>query len=98
NLEAARVTRDNNAVLFDRSAELTKGGVASKNDYDNAKANADSAKAKYEQAQAAVAQADAQSRVSAAGLTQAKAQAQQAEADLNRALLNLEYCNIYSPV
>src|SRR5438552_14250185 len=98
NLEAARVTRDNTAVLFERASELSKSGVASKNDYDNAKANADSAKAKYEQTQAAVAQADAQSRVSAAGLQQAKAQLQQAQADLNRQLLNLEYCNIYSPV
>src|SRR5204862_4411813 len=42
NLEAARVTRDNNGVLFDRSSELTKSGVVSKNDYDNAKANSDS--------------------------------------------------------
>src|SRR5438067_4685805 len=45
NLEAARVTRDNNAVLFERSSELNKSGVVSKNDYDNAKANSDSAKA-----------------------------------------------------
>ena len=87
NLEAARVTRDNTAVLFERASELSKSGVASKNDYDNAKANADSAKAKYEQTQAAVSQADAQSRVSAAGLQQAKAQLQQAQADLNRQLL-----------
>src|SRR5213080_667279 len=36
NLEAARVTRDNTATLFDRSSELMKSGVASKNDYDNA--------------------------------------------------------------
>ena len=98
NLEAARVTRDNTAVLFDRASELSKGGVVSKNDYDNAKANADSARAKYEQAQASVAQAEAQNRVAAAGLQQAKAQLQQAEADLNRTRLNLEYCNIYSPV
>src|SRR5258707_1142643 len=33
-----------------------------------------------------------------AGLQQAKAQLQQAQADLNRVRLNLEYCNIYSPV
>src|SRR5439155_14456139 len=54
NLEAARVARDNTAVLFERASELSKSGVVSKNDYDNAKANADSAVAKYEQAQAAV--------------------------------------------
>ncbi len=98
NLEAARVARDNTATLFERSLELNRSGVVSKNDYDNAKANADSARAKYEQAQAAVAQAEAQNRAAAAGLQQAKAQLQQSEADLNRAKLNLEYCNIYSPV
>jgi HlyD family secretion protein len=84
--------------VFERQSELTKSGVVSQNDYDTAKANADSAVAKYEQAQAAVSQAEAQSRSSAAGLQQAKAQLQQAEADLNRAKLNLEYCSIYSPV
>src|SRR5262249_47616798 len=98
NLEAAKVARDNTAILFQRASELAQSGVASRNDYDNAKANADSARAKYEQAQAAVAQAEAQNRSAAAGLQQAKAQLLQAEADLNRARLNLEYCNIYSPV
>lgn len=98
NLEVARVARDNTATLFQRASELTKDGVASRNDYDNAKANADSAQAKYEQAQAAVAQTEAQSNASAAQLEQAKAQLQQGVADLNRAELNLGYCNIYSPV
>ena len=98
NLQAARVTRDNTAILFERASELSKSGVVSKNDYDNAKANADSAVAKFEQAQAAVAQAEAQSNASAAQVEQVKAQLQQAQADLNRAQLNLDYCNIYSPV
>jgi HlyD family secretion protein len=98
NLQAAKVARDNTAILFERNAGLSKEGVVSQNDYDNAKANADSARAKLDQAEAAVAQAEAQSRSSVAGLQQAKAQLQQAEADLNRAKLNLEYCNIYSPV
>jgi len=98
NLEAARVTRENNAILFQRNADLSKEGVVSKNDYDNAKANADSAVAKYDQANAAVAQAEAQNRSAAAALQQAKAQLQQAEADLSRAKLNLEYCDIFSPV
>src|SRR6188474_1533590 len=48
NLVAARVTRDNTATLFQRSSELNKSGVVSKNDYDNNKANADSAQAKWE--------------------------------------------------
>lgn len=98
NLEAAKVTRDNTAILFERNAGLSKEGVVSQNDYDNAKANADSARAKLDQAQAAVAQAEAQSRSAVAALQQSKAQLQQSEADLNRARLNLEYCNIYSPV
>jgi HlyD family secretion protein len=98
NLEAARVARDNTAILFQRASELSKSGVASKNDYDNAKANADSAEAKFQQAQAAVAQVEAQSNASAAQLEQTKAQLQQTEADLERAKLNLEYCNIHSPV
>ncbi|PYS37015.1 MAG: hypothetical protein DMG14_22715 [Acidobacteria bacterium] len=98
NLEAARVARDNTAILFQRASELNKSGVASRNDYDNAKANADSAEAKFEQAQATIAQVEAQTNASAAQLEQARAQLQQAEADLARAKLNLEYCNIYSPV
>ena len=98
NLEAARVARDNTAVLFQRASELNRGGVVSRNDYDNAKANADSAVAKYEQAQAAIEQGEAQSNASAAQLEQTRAQLQQADADLARAKLNLEYCNIYSPV
>ena len=98
NLEASRVARDNTAILFSRADELTKKGVVSKNDYDNAKANADSAQAKYEQGQAAIAQVEAQSNATAAQAEQARAQLQQAQADLNRAQLNLDYCNIYSPV
>jgi HlyD family secretion protein len=98
NLQASKVARDNTAILFERNAGLSKEGVVSQNDYDNAKANADSASAKLDQAQAAVAQAEAQSRASVASLQQAKAQLQQTMADLNRAKLNLEYCNIYSPV
>lgn len=98
NLEAARVTLDNTATVYQRQSELTKSGIVSKNDYDTAKANADSAKAKYEQAQAAVGQAEAQMHSTAAGFQQAKAQLQQAQADLNRNKLNLEYCNIFSPV
>src|SRR5438552_15224821 len=97
NLEAARVARDNTATLFQRASELSKSGVVSRNDYDNAKANADSAQAKFEQAQAAIDQVEAQSNASAAQLEQVKAQLEQAQADLNRAQLNLDYCNIYSP-
>jgi HlyD family secretion protein len=98
NLVAARVAKENTATLFARAAELNKNGIGSKNDYDNSKANADSAAAKLDQADAAVAQVDAQTNASAAQLEQIRAQLQQTEADLARAQLNLEYCNIYSPV
>jgi HlyD family secretion protein len=98
NLEAARVTRDNSGTLFQRASGLRQDGLVSQNDFDNAKANADSSQAKYDQAAAAVAQVEAQSRSSAAQLEQVRAQLQQAEADQNRASLNLEYTNIYSPV
>jgi HlyD family secretion protein len=98
NLVAARVSRDNTAIMFNRASELTKTGIGSRNDYDNAKANADSAAAKLDQAEAAIAQVEAQSNASAAQLEQIKAQLTQAEADLDRAKLNLEYCSIYSPV
>ena len=98
NLEAARVARDNTATLFRRASDLSKSGVASQNEYDNSKANADSSQAKFEQAQAAVAQVEAQSHATAAQLEQVKAQLQQAQADLSRSELNLEYCNIFSPV
>jgi HlyD family secretion protein len=98
NLVAAKVTRDNAVNQFNRVAELSQNGLGSKNEYDNAKANADSSQAKYEQALAAVAQVEAQGGSVVAQIEQTKAQLAQAQADLDRALLNLEYCNIYSPV
>lgn len=98
NLEAARVARDNANTLFQRSMDLDKKGLISRNDYDNSKANADSSAAKYEQAQAALEQVQAQGAGAAAGVEQAKAQLEQAQADLERSRLNLEYTSIYSPV
>src|SRR5262245_60543143 len=98
NLEAARVTRDNTLLLFNRSKEMLDKGVASQNDFDNAKANYESSVAKYEQAKAALDQVVAQGASVVAQLEQTKAQLQQTQADLERARLNLEYCNIYSPV
>ena len=98
NLEAARVARDNTATQFQRALELSKSGCRFQERLRQCQGKCGFCQAKYEQAQAAVAQAEAQNTVSAAGLQQAKAQLQQAEADLNRQQLNLEYCNIYSPV
>lgn len=98
NLEAARVTRDNTAVIFRRYSELSKQGILSQNDYDNAKANAEGAAAKYSQAAAAVEQVQAQINATKSQLAQAKAQVEQARADLSRAKINLEYTSIYSPI
>jgi HlyD family secretion protein len=97
-LEGARVARDNAIAQFQRMEDLNRSGLIATNEYDDAKANADSSRAKFEQAQAAVAQVEAQTVSSGAQLDQVKALLQQAQADLNRAQLNLEYCNIYSPV
>lgn len=98
NLEAARVNRDNLVAQFRRSEDLSKNRLISTNDYENAKANADSAQAQFEQSRAALAQVEAQLNSSRAQLDQVKAQLQQAVTDVDRAKLNLEYCNIYSPV
>jgi HlyD family secretion protein len=98
NLEAARVNRDNLVAQFRRSEDLSKNRLISTNDYENARANADSAKAQFEQSKAALAQVEAQLNSSRAQLDQVQAQLQQAVADMDRAKLNLEYCNIYSPV
>ena len=54
NLEAAKVTRDNAEIQFQRATDLSQRGIASKNDYDTAKANADSAVARYNQAVVAI--------------------------------------------
>ena len=96
-LDAARVARDNNAMLFRRAIDISDKGLASKNDYDQAKANADSAAARYAQAQAAVDQSAAQRQVAATQVDSARAQLDQVEADLERAKVNLEYTSIYSP-
>jgi HlyD family secretion protein len=98
NLAAANVDRNNTATFYNRAVELNQKGLISKNDFDAAKANADSSTAKYAQAQAAVQQADAQQAASAAEVDQARAQLARAQADLKQARVNLEFTNIYSPV
>ncbi len=98
NLEAARVNRDNLVAQFRRSEDLSKNRLISTNDYENAKASADSAQAQFEQSRAALAQVEAQLNSSQAQLDQVKAQLQQAVTEVDRAQLNLEYCSIYSPV
>ena len=98
NLEAARVARDNALTQLRRATELQQKGLVPQSEFDNVRANADSAAAKYDQAAASLEQVEAQGNSAIAGLEQVKAQLQQAQADLDRALLNLEYTNIYSPV
>jgi HlyD family secretion protein len=97
-LEAARVARDNAQVQFQRTTEMNQRGIVSKNDYDTAKANFDSAVARYNQAAAAIEQVQAQIQATQAQLEQANAGLQQVGTDLDRALINLEYANIFSPV
>jgi len=92
------VDRNNTATLYDRAVELNQKGLLSKNDFDGAKANADSSRAKYGQAQAGVQQAEAQQAASSADLDQARAQLARAQAELKQARVNLGYTNIYSPV
>lgn len=98
NLEATRVARDNTAQIFRRFTELQQGGIVSQNDYDNAKANSESAAARYNQATAAVEQVQAQINSSRAQLEAAKAQVEQSKAALNQTQVNLAYTTIYSPV
>ncbi len=98
NLEAARVARDNDALILKRYTEMIPSGIVAQNDFDTTKANADSSRAKYNQAAAAVEQVQAQINSQQAQVQQAKAQVLQAKADLNKAVISLEYTNIYSPV
>jgi len=98
NLTAAKVTRDNTALILRRDAELIQQQILDRNTYDSAKADADTAAAKVEQATAAVKQAGAQLDTVKADQEQARAQIQQAEAELNKAKVNLDYCDIVSPV
>jgi HlyD family secretion protein len=98
NLEAAKVARDNTAQILARYDALAKQGILSQNDYDTAKANADSAAAKYNQAKAQLDQMDAQINSSRAGVEQAKAQVEQSQASLRQAQIDLEYTTITSPV
>ena len=98
NLDAARVTRDNTALILKRDTELIQQQILDQNSYDSAKADADTAAAKVEQATAAVRQAEAQLDTIKADQDQARAQIQQAQAELNKAKVNLDYCEIVSPV
>lgn len=98
NLDAARVSRDNTALILKRDTELIQQQILDQNSYDSAKADADTAAARVEQATASVRQAEAQLDTVKADQEQARAQIQQAQAELNKAKVNLDYCDIVSPV
>jgi HlyD family secretion protein len=98
NLDAARVARDNAEVILKRYKELSSSGVLAQNDLDTAQATYDGAVARYNQAAASITQNEAQLISGKAQIQQARAQVAQAEADLDRSKINLEYCDIYSPV
>ena len=84
NLEKAKATDVQTKADFARTEGLVKEGVLSKQQFDLAKANADSAVA-------AVSAGDA-------GVTQAAAQVQQRQAALSVAETNLSHTNIFSPI
>jgi len=97
-LKVAEVANDNAALLYKRSQELLAKGLASTNDDDVARSNAQSAAAKVLQAQAAVKQAQAQIRSRQAALESSGSDIVGSKAQLERAQINLELTKIYSPV
>jgi HlyD family secretion protein len=98
NRQASEAARAYARIQYERAVELHKKSLISKSELDNAKSNVDSAEAKYDQTMAAVQQVEAQTTSIEAQIAQAKAGLEQSEADLSRALINLEYANIFSPV
>ena len=98
NLRASQVEAEKAQILFRRSEEMKAEDLISQTDYDNARATAEAAVARADQAEAAIKQSEAQIISREAGLEQSRAQVIQSEADVNRAEINLEYTNIYSPV
>jgi HlyD family secretion protein len=97
-LKVAEVANDNAALLYKRSQELLAKGLASTNDDDVARSNAQSAAAKVLQAQAAVKQAEAQIRSRQAALESSQSDIVGSKAQLERAQINLDLTKIYSPV
>jgi HlyD family secretion protein len=98
NVDAATAAAANSALIVKRDAALVAKGILDQNTFDTAKTTADSDAAKVEQAKAAVKQAAAQITADKANLEQAHAQVLQAKAQLDQAKVNLQYCDIYSPV
>jgi HlyD family secretion protein len=84
NLEKAKSAAVQTKADYERTAGLVKEGVMSRQQFDLAKANAESG--------------DAQVSAGEAGVTQAAAQVQQRQAALSVAETNLSHTNIYSPI
>jgi HlyD family secretion protein len=84
NLEKAKATQAQSRADYERTAGLVRDGVMSRQQFDLAKANADSA--------------DAAVSAAEAGVTQAAAQVQQKQAALEIAQTNMEHTYIYSPI
>jgi len=97
-LKVAEVANENAQLLYKRSQELLAKGLASTNDDDVARSNAQSAAAKVLQAQAAVKQAQAQIRSRQAALESSNSDIVGSKAQVERAQINLELTKIYSPV
>jgi len=98
NLKVAEVADDNAKLMYQRAQQLLAKGLASTNDNDIARSNAQSASAKVLQAQAAVKQAEAQIRSRQAALESGQSDIVGSKAQLERAQINLDLTKIYSPV
>jgi HlyD family secretion protein len=98
NLEVLQVTVREAERQFKRVEGLTKDGVMSAMDYDNARLNFDQGVARVHQAEAQVNQSAANIRSAQAQLDQSKANVKQAKADLDMAEVNLNYTKIISPI
>ena len=86
-------------VILKRYTELSGSGVLAQNDFDTAKATFDGAVASYNQASRRHRpERGADSSPGRPKCSRPSAQVAQARAELKRARVNLEYCDIYSPV
>src|SRR5258708_4339970 len=88
NLEASRVAKDDAQNVLNRNKELTKSGIITARDLEQAQANFDSAVAKFNQASAQVDVADAQIDSAKSAIKQAEASVEQNNATLKLSQVN----------
>ena len=91
NLEAAAASMTETAKIYERTVELARQSIASKQDLETSEAASQTARARHKQAQAQVASAEA-------AIEQAGARVKQAEAQVKLSEVNLDYTVITSPV